>query len=366
MNCHPIHRRRARFWTGLILSVCLMALSLSGHAQTSPPGRINRPTPGRYLIIIETSAAMQKRSTNVLRSVDQLLTSSLAGQLHRGDTIGMWTYNNELHAGAFPLQRWTPTAGKEIMLATVQFVHELTYSKQARLAPVMTQLTKVVADSDKITVILISDGSESPTGTPFDRQIAEAFKLNNAEQRRQAMPFVTILRAAKGEFVSFKVNTPPWPIELPAYPGEPASVTPAPTEITPPPPKAKVTAPVKPVTPAVVSEPLPVTPHTNSSATNVVAVAVELPTNPAPTVVAAPPPAPTNITPAANPTPVLPPEPATAATAGAENKMPVIPILIGAGIVLVGITILSLALLKRSRPPPRVSLITRSMNKGPK
>ena len=90
----------------------------------------------------------------------------------------------------------------------------------------MAQLTSVVADSDKITVILISDGSEPLAGTPFDVQIAEAFRLNAAEQRKQAMPFITVLRAAKGKFVSLRVNTPPWPFELPPYPGETVPVAP--------------------------------------------------------------------------------------------------------------------------------------------
>jgi hypothetical protein len=365
MNCFPTNRRCVRFWAGLIFVLGLFTLSYSGLTQTSPAGRTNRPAPERFLLIIETSAAMQKRSTNVLHSVGQLFTANLLSQFHRGDTVGMWTYNNELHAGEFPLQRWTPTAGKEIMLATVQFVSQLRYSKQSRLAPVMAQLRNVVANSDKLTVILISDGSESPVGTPFDRQIAAAFKLNSAEQRSQAMPFVTILRAAKGEFCSFKVNTPPWPIELPAFPNEPAPVAPAPIE-TKPAPNVEVTPSTPPATPVVISNPPAVTPRTNTPAASVVTTPpVELPTNPPPAVTVSPLPSPTNITPATNPSPVLLSKP-VATTTSADNKIPVAPILIGASIVLVGMAVLGLALLKRFRKEPRVSLITRSMNKDAK
>ena len=59
------------------------------------------------------------------------------------------------------------------------------------------------------------------TGTPYDAQIAEAYRTNAADQRKQQMPFLTVLRAAKGKFIGFTVNTPPWPVEFPKFPAEP-------------------------------------------------------------------------------------------------------------------------------------------------
>ena len=42
----------------------------------------------------------------------------------------------------------------------MDFLKSRKYEKTARLAPVIAQLKNVVADSDKITVLLISDGEE--------------------------------------------------------------------------------------------------------------------------------------------------------------------------------------------------------------
>jgi hypothetical protein len=99
------------------------------------------------------------------------------------------------------------------------------------------------------------------------------------------------------------------------------------------------------------------------------------PTNPPPppVVVVTPKPVETNLAPAkapqTNPPPTVTPSAPPAATlppAKLTIKLPVVPVLIGAGVVLVGIAILCFALLKRSRAQPRVSLITRSMNKDQK
>ena len=360
----------------MLASLCL-ALVTPGQAQTNlpPAARTNPPAPERFLLIYDISNGMEKRAANSQRVIGQMFASGLYGKLERGDQIGAWAFNNELHTGQFQLQRWTPQTGPTIAATLVKFVERQRYSKSPAFAPVMAQLTNVVADSDKITVIFVSDGSAVPVGTMFDDQIAEAYKLNSAEQRRLAMPFVTILRAAKGKFVSLRVNTPPWPIELPAYPGE-QKVTPPPTN--PPPTKAVTPVPAPPIAPVV---PEPVSPiQTNlaiTPATNIIvidAAPTPLPelTNLPPADVAAPPPA------ASNPpqlqlektnlVPVVAAAPLTAAPAATPEakKLPLIPIVAGAGIVLGGITILCFVLLKRSREEPRVSLITRSMNKDRK
>lgn len=338
-------------WTGLQLAALfclgLLASRALAQPQTSPVALTNRPAPERFLIILDISAPMQKRASNVQRVVGQLFSSGLQGQMDRGDSIGVWTYNDELHTGEYPLLRWSKEAGGEITIGLVQFVQKQIYSKSPNLSPVMAQLTNVVAKSEKITVILFSDGSQSLAGTPFDAQIAQAFALNQAEQRKQSMPFVTILRAARGEFVSVKVNTPPWPVEIPGYPGEAATVTPELPEPTVP----------------VVSEPVEAQPAPLPTNLPVVSTVEPPPVEPPPAAPVTPPVVESKIAPAQVQT-NLPPEPTVTATA-TSGKLPLIPIVAGVAVVVVGFAALLLALTRRSREP-RVSLITRSMNKDEK
>jgi hypothetical protein len=369
MNCALLKNRSLG-----LLCLCLLAWATPGRSQTNtlPAARTNRPAPERFLFIFDISSGMEKRATNVDRITGQLVASGLNGQLERGDTIGVWTYNNELHTGEFPLQRWTPQASREITIALVQFIQQQRYGKKSRLDPVMEQLTSVVAASDKITVILFSDGSDALTGTTFDTQIAEAFKLNAAEQRRLAMPFVTILRAAKGKFVSLKVNTPPWPVELPSYPGETTPTESIPTE---PPPHIQSPTINKPVAPTALPKPATLPVATNATApppTNVLVVGestpppVTVPANPPPAVSASPAPVVTNVVPSQveqrNRAAAGPAKP----VAKPQSKLPLVPVLVGVGIILVGLAIACFVFLKRSRETPRVSLITRSMNKDRK
>lgn len=360
----------------MLVSLSLLTV-LPSQAQTNlpPAGSTNRPAPERFLVIYDISNGMEKRAANSQRVIGQMFASGLNGELERGDQIGAWAFNNELHTGQFQLQRWTPQVGPTIAATLAKFVERQRYSKSPAFAPVMAQLTNVVADSDKITVIFVSDGSTAPIGTMFDDQIAEAFKLNAAEQRRLAMPFVTILRAAKGKFVSLRVNTPPWPIELPAYPSD-QKIAPPPTN---PPPAKTATPPPAPAVVPVAPEPIRTT-QTNLAATT---------TTNAPVVEASPPPLPepTNLPPVVatlptqppsnpplaqlektNPTPAVAAAPPTAAPAATPKarRLPLISIIAGACVVLGGIAILCFALLKRSREEPRVSLITRSMNKDRK
>ena len=71
-----------------------------------------KPVTERFLLIVDTSAAMKKRAANVEQVVGNLFAGGLGAQLHRGDTIGVWTYTDDLQAGQFPLQRWTPQTSR--------------------------------------------------------------------------------------------------------------------------------------------------------------------------------------------------------------------------------------------------------------
>src|SRR5690348_16222663 len=87
------------------LCICLFVfpLLLRGQTNSTAPAY---PT-NRFLIIVETSRAMQRRSQAMTRAVRDLLTSGLSGQARRGDSIGVWTFNEELYAGLLPVQQWS-------------------------------------------------------------------------------------------------------------------------------------------------------------------------------------------------------------------------------------------------------------------
>jgi hypothetical protein len=202
----------------------------------------NAAAPGnRWLLIVETSRAMQRRAEAAQQVAGSLIFSGMNGQMHAGDTLGIWTFNESLHTGRVPLQDWTPENKQDLARMVFSFLKSQKNEKDGRLNSVTTSLLEVVKDSEFITVVIISDGSSPISGTPFDAKINASFKEWQAQQKQSQMPFLTILRAKAGKITEYVVNTPPFPLELPPLPPE-LLVPPKAREIKPAPPVAKPVA----------------------------------------------------------------------------------------------------------------------------
>lgn len=338
----------------------LMSLvSLCGQTSTDTKTNTSAAAEDRILVIVETSAAMQKRAENVQKLVGETVSSGLGGDMHSGDTVGMWTFNDTLYSGQFPLQRWTKATRQRVAVTMVQFLQQQRYEKVARPAAIWETLTNIVAHSEKITVVILSSGSEAIVGTPFDESIAQNFSKNKEAQRKAKMPFITILRAYQGKFTGFSVNMSPWPIELPEYPKEarrvpePLAERHAPAEIKPAPVQPLVVIghnpiyatnipPAEPAPPATATIVAPAEATLATQHTNVIAVSDQEP-KPEPPV---------------KQVGETPPTPAAAKKA----PLPVVTILVAGIALLIGIMVVFIALLRWTRRSSGESLITRTMN----
>ena len=207
---------------GLFFVMALTPRPLLAQADTA-----KAPLPSnRYLLVVETSRSMQRRADGVVQTAQDLLMSGLGGQLRRGDTLGVWTYNENLYAGRFPLQTWSPESQKDITLHTLAFLKGQKYEKQARFDKVLPALSGVIKASPLITVILISSAEDKIHGTPFDDRINGFYLKWHDAQQKARMPFVTVLRGQEGVFADFTVNAPPWPVQMPLRPPEPQHADP--------------------------------------------------------------------------------------------------------------------------------------------
>jgi len=226
------------------LIIAAIGLALPGgklSAQTAPAKPVSS---NRFLLIVQTSRSMQRRTDAVLRAAQDLLLSGMNGQFRRGDTLGVWTFNDELHAGEFPLQPWTPDTSRAVAIRALTFLKDQKYEKSTRLDKVLPSLYRVIKDSDFITVILITDGTEPIKGTPFDDGLNKIYRDWRQEQQKARMPFVTVLRGRAGQLTNGSATPAPWPVELPPLPVEPRAieaVTPPPA--APPKPEPRPTVP---------------------------------------------------------------------------------------------------------------------------
>ena len=313
----------------------LFCFTLPCPAQTNAP----RDRSSRYLFIVDNSAAMARCGPAVQKAVGNLLRSSMNAQLRPGDTVGVWTYDDELHAGLFPLQRWTPDVTEMVASNVVAFIKTQKLQGKSRFEAIAPALERIVQDSERLTVLLVTDGDDAISGTPFDNEIKESVTQHFKAQQKARMPFVIVLRAWHGKIIHATVNLAPWPVELPAFPPEPKIVeTPKPKPPTPKPVEPKPTP--RPVVPSLIvigdktiSPPpvaAPASGNTNLAATTLTATNAPLQTDgPAPTIPPSPPLAstlepakPSEVKPPPAPTtPATPSEPAARATAPATKQL---------------------------------------------
>src|SRR5690606_7688488 len=209
--------RLAMRFRGLSL---LLLLSFVFLQPLSAQETNNEAPSNRWLLIVDTSNGMKERAESAHQILARLLASGVNGQLREGDSIGVWTFNDDLETGVFPLQIWTPQAQDTIAERVYKFLQAQKHEKSSRLDRLAADMNQVIKASDFITVIILSDGSSRIRGTPFDDQINASYKEWQEQQRKRQLPFVTLLRAEHGTVKHFAVNTPPFPFDLPPLPEE--------------------------------------------------------------------------------------------------------------------------------------------------
>jgi len=187
-------------------------------AQTNAPA--SPFPPNRYLIVVETSRAMRTRLEGTSTLIQTLIGSGMNGQMHPGDTIGVWTYNDSLYRGKLPLQEWYPDQSDAVTSRIRSFIQSQPYEKHSRLDDVTKAVMHLIKSSEFVTVMLISDGSAEIHGTPYDSAINGSFKHWNAQQLQGKVPFLTVLRGNHGVLTAGSVTPAPWPVDLPPLPRE--------------------------------------------------------------------------------------------------------------------------------------------------
>src|ERR1043166_2884743 len=98
-HTNNVRLHRASKGSCFLLSVfCFLLFAFGASAQSS----------NRWLLVVDTSMSMRDRVKGIGEVVGDLLTTGMHGQMRRGDTLGIWTFNDKLHAGEAPLQIWAP------------------------------------------------------------------------------------------------------------------------------------------------------------------------------------------------------------------------------------------------------------------
>src|SRR6185437_12319146 len=122
-------------------------------------------------------------------------------------------------------------------------LEEQRYSGDSKLALLQAPISRVVANSKRLTIILFCDGQSEITGTPYDEKINQTFLASKAERKKSRQPIIVIIRAQLGQIIGCTLSFPPGGIDLPIFPPLPAPPAPPVTNAPAPAPPVMV-APV--------------------------------------------------------------------------------------------------------------------------
>jgi hypothetical protein len=205
----------------LVLAVLLVGTFLAPALRAQPAAQ---DTGNRFLFIFDTSSEMKRRLPAVQKALNSLLTTSLGGQLHSGDSVGVWIFDQGLHAGQFPLQHWDPDNVVTIAANINAFIGKQRYAKTTGFDALQPLLNQVVQGSERLTVLIFCDGQGEIHGTPYDAGINQIFQQRQSERQKGQLPIVIGLRSQRGQYAGCKVSFPPQPVSLPEFPPLPEAV----------------------------------------------------------------------------------------------------------------------------------------------
>ena len=224
-----------------IFAVLLAGIFLVPAVRAQPAVR---NVDNRFLLIFDTSSDMKQRLSAVQKALNNMLSAGTNGLLHSGDTIGVWTFDQDLRKGQFPLQHWEPDNAVMIASNITAFVGKQRYTKTTRFDALLPLLNQVVGGAEWLTVLIFCDGKGEIHGTPYDAGINQIFQQCQSEREKARLPIVIGLRSQRGQYTGCTVSFPPQLVNLPAFPRLPEAV-PAPPKVTnapapPSPPRSSV------------------------------------------------------------------------------------------------------------------------------
>ncbi len=186
-------------------------LAASALAKTNAPA----PEGNRFLFVVDTSLAMSRVEHGGRQAVFDLIYSGIFKQMRTGDTFGIWTFNDDVSAGLYPMQTWDPAQNLEQASAAGLFLKGQRYEHKARLDRAVAKIVALVKNVKNVNVLIVTEGEGSLAKTGLDKNLIAAYTQTVEESRATKTPVVTTLIAQRGEIVSWSVTLAGTPIKLP-------------------------------------------------------------------------------------------------------------------------------------------------------
>jgi hypothetical protein len=202
----------------LLLAQWMVLATAMAAPQPSKPAKPPKPEGNRFLFILETSSGMTRLEHGGRQAVFDLIYSGVDGRMRRGDTYGIWPFNEQVYSGLVPMQTWDPQKRLEQASAVGRYLRTHKYEKEGNLQLLMKQVHAVVRGAQDVNIFVVTDGNTAFAGTLFDHVINAGFETNRMQVQSAKKPLVVTLVARKGAFTAASVTTAGEKIELAELP----------------------------------------------------------------------------------------------------------------------------------------------------
>lgn len=152
----------------------------------------------RYLFLIDQSPEMATRQLATVQTIYDIVHSGFENEIKPGEKFALWFYGSRLQTT--PAFVWQ--AGQETAIAR-QVANLFTGRIYSRIRPreqTLADAAPYIAASPKITVFIVTDGSQPLAGTPYDAKINAAISEKHLLFTRADKPFVITLMAKNGNW----------------------------------------------------------------------------------------------------------------------------------------------------------------------
>jgi hypothetical protein len=205
----------------VLLAVLMLSGRASGQSVTEPPQR--------WLLIFDTSVTMQRWLPGTTTELQNLFYGSMSEELRAGDSVGIWVFDEKLHTDRCLPFTWQPAKAADETSQLKDFLTQQRYSGSTKFSVLGPVLQRVIAGSQRLTIVLFCDGKDELKLTPYDDNINRAFHAMQADRKKAKEPFILVVRTQLGKFVGATVNLPPGSLDFPAFPPLPVSDKPVQT-----------------------------------------------------------------------------------------------------------------------------------------
>ena len=201
-------------YAGLLL---VMSCGLFSRAQV-PPSTAPNSSLFRHIVVVDTSFSMVRRRQALYDAVSDIFEGGLSGHIREGETVEMWTFNENVDAASIPPRPWRRAEARGLAARAVNYLKNRRFAKRTRMAGLMAKIVDASKSAEQFTVVLLSDGDTDVVGTPYDRSVNLAYRDYGRAVRRARQTFVTILRGREGEFRAWAVIRGGDRIQVPILP----------------------------------------------------------------------------------------------------------------------------------------------------